>query len=83
MVDYKLLKEILEATLVKETSESWNKFLDDCYADSHLIDVVSSLDVSVFNVSEPMTWNQENVVAKETAENDADRYGNNSYALAA
>lgn len=31
MVDYKLLKEMLEEALAKETSESWNRFLDDCH----------------------------------------------------
>lgn len=83
MVDYKLLKELLEEALAKETSESWNRFLDDCYEDSHLIDVVSTLDVSAFHVSEPTTWRQGIIVNKKSAENDADRNRNNPYAIAA
>lgn len=83
MVDYKLLKELLEEALAKETSESWNQFLDDCYADSHLIDAVSTLDVSTFLVSEPMTWSQGIVVSKKVAENDEERERNNPYAIAA
>lgn len=83
MVDYKLLKEMLEDALAKETSESWNKFLDDCYSDSHQIDAVSTLDVSTFHVNEPMAWSQGNVVAKNVVENDVDRDRNNPYAIAA
>lgn len=83
MVDYKLLKELLEDALAKETSESWNQFLDDCYEDSHLIDAVSTLDVSAFHVSEPMTWSQGIIVTKKVAENDAEKDHNNPYAIAA
>lgn len=83
MVDYKLLKELLEEALAKETSESWNQFLDDCYEDSHQIDAVSTLDVSAFLVSEPMTWSQGIVVTKKVAENDEERDRNNPYAIAA
>lgn len=83
MVDYNLLKEMLDEALANETSESWNQFLDDCYADSLLIDAVSTLDVSTFHVSEPMTWSQGNVMAKKVAENDEDRDCNNPYAVAA
>ena len=83
MVDYKILKEMLEEALAKETGESWNQFLDDCYADSHLIDTVSSLDVSTFIVSEPMTWSQGNVVAKKADETGLDSDRNNPYAIAA
>lgn len=83
MVDYKLLKEMLGEALAKETSESWNQFLDDCYADSHLIDIVSTLDVSTFHVSEPMIWTQGNVVAKKVADNVSDKDCNNPYAIAA
>lgn len=69
MVDYKLLTEMLEAALAKETSESWNKWLDGCFEDSHLIDAVSTLDVSAFYDSDSMietslSWNQGNVVEK-------------------
>ena len=83
MVDYKLLREMLEEALAKETSESWNQFLDDCYADSHLIDTVSTLDVSAFHVSEPMIWSQENVVVKNVAEKDVEKNRDNPYAIAA
>ena len=83
MVDYKILKEMLEEALAKETGESWNQFLDDCYTDSHLIDTVSSLDVSTFIVSEPMTWSQGNVVAKKADEIGLDSDRNNPYAIAA
>lgn len=83
MVDYKLLKEILEKALANETSESWNQFLDDCYADSYLIDTVSSLDVSTFHINGPMTWSQGNVVSQKNAENDIDRDRDNPYAIAA
>lgn len=83
MVDYKLLKEMLEEALAKETSESWSQFLDDCYANSYLIDAVSTLDVSTFHVSEPMVWSQGNVVAKKVVDNDSDNDHNNPYAIAA
>ena len=83
MVDYKLLTEMLEAALAKETSESWNRFLDDCYADSHLIDAVATLDVSAFHVNEPMIWSQENVVVKNVAEKDVEKNRDNPYAIAA
>ena len=83
MVDYKLLKELLEEALAKETSESWNQFLDDCYEDSHQIDSGSKLDVSAFFVSEPTTWSQGIVVTKKVAENDEERDRNNPYAIAA
>ena len=83
MVDYKILKEMLEEALAKETSESWNRFLDDCYSDSHLIDTVSTLDVSTFHVSESMKWSQGYVVAKKVADNDSDKDRNNPYAIAA
>ena len=81
MVDYKLLTEMLEAALAKETSESWNQFLDDCYADSHLIDAVATLDVSTFHVNEPMAWSQGNVVVKNVAEKDVDNNRDNPYAI--
>lgn len=83
MVDYNLLNEMLEAALAKETSESLNKWLDDCFEDSYLIDSVSTLDVGVFYDIEPITWSQGSVVAKNVAENDTDRDLNNSYAIAA
>ena len=83
MVDYNLLNELLEAALAKETSESLNKWLDDCYEDSHLIDAVSTLDVSTFRVGEPMIWIQENVVVKNVAEKDVEKNRDNPYAIAA
>lgn len=83
MVDYKLLREMLEEALAKETSESWNQFLNDCYTDSHFIDAVSTLDVSTFRVGEPMIWSQENVVVKNVAEKDVEKSRDNSYAIAA
>jgi len=83
MVDYNLLNELLEAALAKETSESLNKWLDDCYEDSHLIDAVSTLDISSFRVSEPMIWSQGEIVAKKDAENVSGKDHNNPYAIAA
>lgn len=83
MVDYELLNKMLDAALAKETCESWNQFLDDCYADSHQIDIVSTLDVSTFCVSDPMTWNQGNNVEKNNVENNSNRDSYNPYAIAA
>ena len=83
MIDYKKLKEMLEEALAKETSESWNQFLDDCYEDSHLIDAVSTLNVSTFQVSETTTWSQGIVVTKKVSENVKERYRNDPYAIAA
>lgn len=84
MVDYKLLSEMLDAALAKETKESWCQWLDDCYADSRQIDTLSTLDVNALCIDESMiadNWNQE-VVAKSTNAKDvAD--GDNQYAMAA
>ena len=86
MVDYKLLTEMLEEALAKETSESLNKWLDDCSEDSHLIDAVSTLDVSTLYVSEhiadaAISWNQGKVVEKSVSKSVAD--DDNQYAIAA
>lgn len=86
MVDYNLLTEMLEEALAKETSESLNKWLDDCFEDSHLINAVSTLDVSTLYVSEPIvdasiSWNQGKVVVKSSSKGVAD--DDNQYAIAA
>ena len=80
MVDYNLLNGMLESALASETSESWNEWLDGRFEDSQLIDVVSTLDVRVFESVDSGyfssgTWSHGITIEKTAVRNDsADSY---------
>ena len=86
MVDFNLLNEMLESALARETSESWNEWLDGRFEDSQLIDVVSTFDVSSFDTdsSDDLscdTWSHGTMIERNAAEDDS--AGNSEYAIAA
>ena len=86
MVDYNLLNEMLESALANETCESWNERLDGGFADSQLIDVVSTLDTSSVCTGESLmannsSWAHETIEKKSIAVSESN--SNNDYAIAA